>query len=75
MLGEKVRILLQKAHKRSEFGLNSLKKVVRKRSYFDKSGSYFIFGSTACKLGALVSMDILKWDKVELYIYKGVELK
>ena len=26
MLGEKVRILLQKAHKRSEFGLNSLKK-------------------------------------------------
>ena len=47
MLGEKVRILLQKAHKRSEFGLNSLKKVVRKRSYFDKSGSYFIFGSTA----------------------------
>ena len=27
------------------------------------------------KLGALVSMDMLKWDKGELYIYKGVNLK
>ena len=68
--------MLQKALKRSGFGPNSLKKVVRKRSYFDKSGSYFIFGSTAYKLGALVSMDMLKWDKgEELYIYKGGQFK
>ena len=38
-------------------------------------GSNFRIGTY--KLGALplVSMDMLKWDKGELYIYKGVNLK